>query len=243
LISTDKAVNPTSIMGATKRMAELLVVAAAQRSKRAYMAVRFGNVLGSRGSVIPIFQRQIAAGGPLTVTHPDMTRYFMTIPEAVQLVLQAGVLGQGGEVFVLDMGGPVRIVDLATDMLDQCGLEPERDIEIVYSGVRPGEKLYEELFLDGEHYDRTRHSKVFKATQESRLEAEAVEQVVNELVTLTQHMGTRGANKHMRLLIPKVCFYLDSYRPQPWPSLAEPPVVATIPAPQSLHSQPSPSTA
>jgi FlaA1/EpsC-like NDP-sugar epimerase len=243
LISTDKAVNPTSIMGSTKRMAELLVVATAQRSNRAYMAVRFGNVLGSRGSVIPIFQRQIAAGGPLTVTHPDMTRYFMTIPEAVQLVLQAGAVGQGGEVFVLDMGGPVRIVDLATDMLDQCGLEPERDIEIVYSGIRPGEKLYEELFLEGEHYQRTRHSKVFMATQENRLEAEALEQVVNELVALTQHMGTRDANQHMRLLIPKVCFYLDSYRPQPWPSLAEASAVATIPAPQSLHSQPSPATA
>ena len=161
LISTDKAVHPTSIMGATKRVAELIVSDAAQSTGRAYEAVRFGNVLGSRGSVIPFFQKQIAAGGPVTVTHPEMRRYFMTIPEAVQLVLQAAALGHGGEVFVLDMGEPVRIADLASDLIRLSGLEPGRDIEIRYTGLRPGEKLYEELFDPEEAHECTRHDKIF----------------------------------------------------------------------------------
>jgi FlaA1/EpsC-like NDP-sugar epimerase len=160
-ISTDKAVNPTSVMGATKRVAELIVQHAAEESGRCYVAVRFGNVLGSRGSVVPFFQRQIAAGGPVTVTHPDVQRYFMTIPEAVQLVLQAAALGHGGEVFALDMGDPIRIEDLAKDLVRLSGLEPGRDIDIVYSGLRPGEKLLEELFAEQEDYVRTRHEKVF----------------------------------------------------------------------------------
>jgi FlaA1/EpsC-like NDP-sugar epimerase len=164
MISTDKAVNPTSIMGASKRVAELLVQEAAQRSGKPYVAVRFGNVLGSRGSVVHTFKRQIAAGGPVTVTHPEMRRYFMTIPEAVQLVLQASVLGKGGEVFVLDMGEPIRIVDLARDLIELSGLEVGRDIEIVFTGPRPGEKLFEELFVDGENYTRTRHEKIYVAT-------------------------------------------------------------------------------
>ncbi len=161
LISTDKAVNPTSIMGATKRVAELIVQDAAQRTGRPYVAVRFGNVLGSRGSVVPFFQKQIAAGGPVTVTHPEMRRYFMTIPEAVQLVLQAAALGHGGEVFVLDMGEPVRIADLASDLIRLSGLESGRDIEIRYTGLRPGEKLYEELFDPAEAHERTEHDKIF----------------------------------------------------------------------------------
>jgi FlaA1/EpsC-like NDP-sugar epimerase len=179
MISTDKAINPTSIMGASKRLAELLVVAAAHDCGRPYLAVRFGNVLGSRGSVIPVFQRQIAAGGPITITHPDMCRYFMTIPEAVQLVLQAMVLGQGGEVFVLDMGEPVRILDLATDLIRMAGLEPERDIQIEYVGIRPGEKLREELFLDTEDYQRTKHRRIFVAKNGETDEAAKVARLVN----------------------------------------------------------------
>src|SRR5579859_2704762 len=169
MISTDKAVNPTSVMGASKRMAELLVHRAAQATGRAYVAVRFGNVLGSRGSVVLTFKQQIAAGGPVTVTHPDMVRYFMTIPEAVQLVLQAAVLGQGREVFTLDMGEPVKIVDLARDLIELSGLHVGRDIDIVFNGMRPGEKLFEELFIAGEDYQRTRHEKIFIAANASQL--------------------------------------------------------------------------
>ncbi len=161
MISTDKAVHPKSVMGASKRVAELLIHQTAWENSRPYVAVRFGNVLGSRGSVLQTFKQQIAAGGPITITHPDMTRYFMTIPEAVQLVLQAAVLGQGGEVFMLDMGEPVKIVDLAHDLIELSGLEVGRDVEIVFTGIRPGEKLHEELFIAGESYRRTKHQKIF----------------------------------------------------------------------------------
>jgi FlaA1/EpsC-like NDP-sugar epimerase/lipopolysaccharide/colanic/teichoic acid biosynthesis glycosyltransferase len=228
LISTDKAVNPTCVMGATKRMAELLVVAAARRTGHAYMAVRFGNVLGSRGSVIPIFQWQIAAGGPLTVTHPDMRRYFMTIPEAVQLVLQASVLGQGGEVFVLDMGQPVRILDLATDLIKLSGLEPGRDIEIVYTGIRHGEKLNEELFLEGEDYQRTKHHKIFVANHQDTIQVEAMERVASELINRAGRVRTWADVEQLRAILPQVCYYIDNYPfarfiAEPTPTPAAPP--------------------
>jgi len=163
MISTDKAIRPTSVMGATKRLAEMIVNKLNDTSDTKFVSVRFGNVLGSRGSVVPLFRRQIAKGGPITITHPDMQRYFMTIPEAVQLVIQAGALGHGGEVFILDMGEPVRIVELAENLIRLSGLTVGQDIKIVYSGIRAGEKLYEELLSPEEIKSTTKHERIFVA--------------------------------------------------------------------------------
>ena len=167
MISTDKAVNPTSVMGATKRVAEKVIISMNDTYDTKYITVRFGNVLGSRGSVIPLFKKQIEAGGPVTVTDPEMTRYFMTIPEASQLVLQAGAMGKGGEVFLLDMGEPVKIIDLARNMIRLSGLEPDKDIHIKITGLRPGEKKYEELLTSEEGTNRTNHTKIFEAPLET----------------------------------------------------------------------------
>ncbi|KWX86376.1 polysaccharide biosynthesis protein [Paenibacillus riograndensis] len=201
LISSDKAVNPTSVMGATKRIAEMYVQSLNTSSPTKFSAVRFGNVLGSRGSVIPAFKQQIAAGGPVTVTHPEMVRYFMTIPEAVQLVIQSGSFANGGEVFVLDMGQPVRILTLAEDLITLSGYEPYKDIEITFSGIREGEKLYEELLTAEENLGSTRHNRIFigrpNILSQNQLELEfkrlervlsedgdAIREVINQIVPM-----------------------------------------------------------
>jgi len=203
LISTDKAINPSSVMGVTKRIAELLTLAEAQRRGSLYTVVRFGNVLGSRGSVIPTFQRQIAAGGPVTVTNPAMYRFFMTIPEAVQLVLQAAVLSKGRDIFVLDMGEPVRILDLAEDLIRLSGLEPGRDINIVFSGARPGEKLREELFFPGEGYRRSRHGKIFVSDNQPPLDLERLEAQVERLILAASELKTGALTELIRAIVPE----------------------------------------
>jgi len=211
-ISTDKAVNPTNVLGATKRVAEHLVTAASSRAPEGtrYVSVRFGNVLGSRGSVIPIFREQIQLGGPITVTDPAMTRYFMTIPEASQLVLQAGILGANGQVYVLDMGEPVRIVDLAEDMARLSGLTPGQDIEIQFTGIRPGEKLYEELFTDGERARTDVHPKVFEASpsQGGTCDFEACLQALQEAVILPDGRRQKEVLRLLKEIIP-------TYTPSP----------------------------
>jgi FlaA1/EpsC-like NDP-sugar epimerase len=203
MISSDKAVNPTSIMGASKRAAELLTHQAAMRTGRPYVAVRFGNVLGSRGSVVLTFQKQIAAGQPVTVTHPEMKRYFMTIPEAVQLVLQAATLGVGGEIFMLDMGEPIKISDLARDVIKLSGLEPGRDIDIHYTGVRPGEKLFEELYLEGEEYKRTAHDKIFVVAGPSSSVPWFLDEAVGQLGIAALRADERAVVKGLQMLVPE----------------------------------------
>ena len=203
LVSTDKAVNPVNVMGATKRIAELLVQDVARRTGRAYVDVRFGNVLGSRGSVVPLFQRQIAAGGPVTVTHPEMCRFFMTIPEAVQLIIQAAALGQGGEIFVLDMGEPVRVVDLATELIRLSGLEAGRDVEIVFTGPRPGEKLNEALFAKGEEPRPTRHTGILVAYGNNTWDSQTLAGHVLELEALAREGETSHIIAKMQEIVPE----------------------------------------
>src|SRR4051812_4176309 len=208
-ISTDKAVRPTSVMGATKRIAELIVQHAAVKYDRNFVSVRFGNVLGSRGSVVPTFLRQIRAGGPVTVTHPEMQRYFMTIPEAVQLVLQAGALGRGGEVFLLDMGEPIRIVDIATDLIRLSGLTVGADIEIKFTGMRPGEKLYEEMFFSAENVLTTDHPKVLRARNGILPEG-----VMRRIEALVSAAGAEHPDDELRQLLRTL---VPDFHPHPSP--------------------------
>ena len=213
-ISTDKAVRPTNVMGATKRMAELACQAmAADQSTTTISMVRFGNVLGSSGSVVPLFNKQIAAGGPITLTHPDVTRYFMTIPEAAQLVIQAGAMAHGGEVFVLDMGEPVKIMDLAKRMITLSGLKvkdqnnPNGDIEIVIAGLRPGEKLYEELIIDGDNIEKTQHPLIMKAKEHFY----SVDEITN-VVDAVQMQNNSTKDTHW--LRAQFLRYVEGYTPK-----------------------------
>lgn len=202
LISTDKAVRPSSIYGATKRLAEMIVLNAARDNERAFTVVRFGNVLGSRGSIIPIFKNQIAHGGPVTITHPDMYRFFMTIPEAVYLVLQAASMEQGGETFVLNMGEPVRILDLAEDLIRLSGLEPHRDIQIAYTGIRPGEKLTEELWDEGTPLMKTLHPDIFKLEQDASAFHPNLPQAIEQLSLLSHSADAEAIAAMLDGLIP-----------------------------------------
>lgn len=217
MVSTDKAVNPTSIMGATKRAAELLVKEMGQTGDVSFVSVRFGNVLGSRGSVVPIFSEQIARGGPVTVTDPEMRRYFMTIPEAVLLVLQAGAMGENGQVFVLDMGEPVKIVDLARQLIILSGLEPDKDIPIVFTGVRPGEKMFEDMLSAEEGVAATSHNRIFISRTGDEASSGDVVRGLKSLSTAVESSDKKAVIAALRELV-------QTYRPElgPAPEKAEP---------------------
>ncbi len=208
LISTDKAVNPTNIMGTTKRIAEIITLNAAKLYNKRFSAVRFGNVLGSRGSVLQTFRKQALTGGPISITHPDIMRYFMTIPEAVQLVLQASVLSNGGEVFILDMGDPVKIVDLARDFIKLSGLKEGIDVDIEFCGLRPGEKLYEELFIKGENYISTEHKKILIASNASNILVNGIEQKIENLVREAKVFDREKIYDLLKSIVPE---YTPSY--------------------------------
>jgi FlaA1/EpsC-like NDP-sugar epimerase len=203
MISTDKAVNPTSIMGSSKRVAEMYIQDLNRTSKTHFVTVRFGNVLGSNGSVVPIFKNQIAAGGPVTVTHPEMRRYFMTIPEASQLVLQSAAMGKGGEIFVLDMGEPVKIVDLAKELITLSGFRPGEDIEIIFTGTRPGEKLFEELSIKGEDMVPTRHPKIGIWQNNITVGREQLHQMIGSLVSTADTQDYKQIVPAIKQLVPE----------------------------------------
>jgi len=202
LISTDKAIRPVSVMGASKRIAEMLVLNASEMADYSYSVVRFGNVLGSRGSVVPLFKRQIALGGPVTVTHPKMKRFFMIIPEAVHLVLQAAAIGHGGETFILNMGKQIRIVDLAEDLIRLSGLEPGKDIEIVFSGIRDGEKLSEDLWNDGRQFSVTKHPEIYSEEGADVLKGNELEKAVNELIEMAETGEGERIIQYLNKIIP-----------------------------------------
>ncbi|HEY7531558.1 MAG TPA: nucleoside-diphosphate sugar epimerase/dehydratase [Nitrospiraceae bacterium] len=202
LISTDKAVNPSSVMGATKRIAEELIQNLKLTGPTRCSVVRFGNVLGSNGSVVPLFSEQIRLGGPVTVTHPEIKRFFMTIPEAVQLVLQASLLGQGSDVFVLDMGEQIRVADLARNMIVLSGLVPDRDIPITFTGLRPGEKLFEELFEESEQMEATAHDKIRRVVKTSRLDTDRLERFVKELEEILLHGDDEEVSRRLGEMVP-----------------------------------------
>lgn len=203
LISTDKAVNPTSLMGASKRIAEIVAESFNQLDGTRFTTVRFGNVLGSAGSVVPLFQEQIRNGGPVTVTHPEMTRFFMTIPEATQLILQAGAMGRGGEIYVLDMGEPIKIAFLAQQLIRLSGLVPGEDIRIDYTGLRPGERLHEELFHEDERLEKTQHRKIFLARHRT-VDRSAVEQTIGELTEACERFDEQRITALIKRLVPEM---------------------------------------
>jgi len=200
-ISTDKAVNPTSVMGATKRIGEMICQALNETNKTKFISVRFGNVLDSRGSVIPIFREQIKKGGPVEITHPEMKRYFMTTSEACLLVMEAGAMGKGGEVFVLDMGKPIKILDLAREMIKLYGLEPDKDIPIVFTGIRPGEKLFEEILTAEEGTEATESQKILKAKL-SGTNTENLKLGLEKLKTVADNSDRKSIIKTLKELIP-----------------------------------------
>lgn len=202
LVSTDKAVRPTNVMGATKRVAEMLVECESKRGSCRFVAVRFGNVLGSSGSVVPIFESQIAARLPVTVTHPEVTRYFMSVSEAAQLILQAGAMAEGGEIFILDMGQPIRIADMARDLIRLHGLEPEEDVPIVFTGLRPGEKLYEELISEGEGIVETRHKRI-RVIRGGHCDPEDLREKVRDLEVAARGHDARGIRDCLQKIVPE----------------------------------------
>ena len=210
LVSTDKAVRPANIMGATKRLAEMIVQGMNEKNRTRFMAVRFGNVLRSSGSVIPLFQEQIAQGGPVTVTHPDVTRYFMSLSEAAQLILQAGAIGRGGEIFVLEMGRPVKILDIARDLIRLHGLEPEVDIPIRFIGLRPGEKLFEELITEGENIQPTAHKKIMVLRGET-FDTGSVSKLVEEILAEADSFDPLSIKKKIKEVLPEYLPEPDSH--------------------------------